>query len=205
MKQTFVLLWRPDKRMIQAIVITFMPEYHLIYETSRRGHESQRLNDCSIFALRGLCVGRCSHARNKLKSHRGKNHCGKTLLLLCNVCKSVGRGKETGERQIWKGGRKVQWLNETKEVCKKCQKCAEGRTVPKSRKEKWGKKERSESMRRNFWRIDAAFLRWDWANSPADPDLRCPVDGWCIRLLIPTAPASNTHFLNTTQAHFPPH
>lgn len=72
MKQTFVLLWRPDKRMIQAIAVTFMPEYHLIYETSRRCRESLRLNDCSIFALRGLCVGRCSRARNKLKSHRGK-------------------------------------------------------------------------------------------------------------------------------------
>lgn len=72
MKQTFVLLWRPDKRMIQAIAITFMPEYHLIYETSPRCREWRRLNDCSIFALRGLCAGRCSRARNKLKSHRGK-------------------------------------------------------------------------------------------------------------------------------------
>lgn len=143
MKQTFVLLWRPDKRMIQAIAITFMPEYHLIYETSRRCHESQRLNDCSIFALRGLCVGRCSRARNKLKSHRGKNHCGKTLLLLCNVCKSVGKGKERGERQIWKGGRKVQWLNETKEVCKKCQNMCRGmyRVLKKKKKEKRGKRE----------------------------------------------------------------
>lgn len=130
---------------------------------------------------------------------------GKTLLLLCNVCKSVGRGKERGERQIWAGGRKVQWLSETKEVCEKCQKCAEGR-AESQKKEDGGKwKERSESTGRNFWRIDAAFLRWDWANSAAEPDLRCPVDGWCIRLLMPTAPASNTHFLNTTWAHFPPH
>lgn len=100
MKQTFVSLWRPDKQMIHAIAITFMPEYHLMYETRRRCHESQRLNDGSIFALLGLCVGPCSNARNKLKSHRGKNHCGKTLLLLCNVCRRVERGKETGERQM---------------------------------------------------------------------------------------------------------
>lgn len=49
-------------------------------------------------------------------------------------------------------------------------------TSPKKEEGEKGK-ERSERMRRNFWRIDAAFLRWDGANSAAEPDLRCPVDG----------------------------
>lgn len=97
MKQSFVLLWRPDKRMIQAIARTFMPEHRLIYETSRRCHEEPRLNDCSIFALRGLRVGRRSRARNKLKSHRGKNHRGENTGA---IVQRVGRGEETGERQI---------------------------------------------------------------------------------------------------------
>lgn len=139
----------------------------------RRCHESQRLNVCSIFALRGLCVGHCSNARNKLKSHRGnkkktqqkKKHC-----CFCALCAKVWGEVKKDEKdrwRIWKEGRKVEQLNETKEVCTKCQKCAEGcEESPKKEGEK--RKERSECTRRNFWRINAAFLRWDGANSAAD-------------------------------------
>lgn len=38
---------------------------------------------------------------------------------------------------------------------------------PRKREAEKGK-ERSDCMRRNFWRIDVAFLCWDRANSTAD-------------------------------------
>lgn len=97
MKRTFVLLRRPDRRMIQAKAIPFIPENRLIYQRSRRCRESQRLNDGSIFALPGWRVGRCSRARNKLKSHTGrKSLWEKTAAFVCK--KSAGRGEEIGER-----------------------------------------------------------------------------------------------------------
>lgn len=154
----------------------------------------------NICIARVVCWSLLSCQKWTQITQRQKSLRENTAAIVRCVCKSVGRGQETEERPIWNGGMKVQWLNETKEVCKKCQKYA------RPKKEEGEKRnERSRSMRRNFWRIDWAFPRWDWAKSRAEPHLRCPVDGWCIRLLVPTAPASNTHFLNTTWAHFPPH
>lgn len=73
----------------------WMRQRSLIYQTSLRCHESQRLNDCSMFGLRGLSVGHRSNARNEPKSHRGEKQTQKTLMLLCSVC-------EPGEAVGWR-------------------------------------------------------------------------------------------------------
>lgn len=74
-------------RSLSGSSLYWMRQRSLIYQTSLWCHESQRLNDCSVFVLRGLSVGHRSNARNEPKSHRGKKQTQKTLMLLCSVWK----------------------------------------------------------------------------------------------------------------------
>lgn len=111
----------------------------------------------NICIARVVCWSLLSCQKWTQITQRQKSLRDNTAAIVRCVCKSVGRGQETEERPIWNGGMKVQWLNETKEVCKKCQKYAASQKR-RGRKEERKKQEYEEEFLENRLSVSSLGL-----------------------------------------------